>query len=156
MGGDAPSTKQIAVTAIDDKSVEQTVETFSGLAAGLTTTAITGAGATGTVAVTDNDFARANLTTATSNVSEAVASVSRTIVLTLETHGTVGDDELTQPITVSVSSSGTATNASPPTGDYSFTSPTNLLFSPFTGASSSQPVSLSLHDDITEESDETV
>src|SRR5207249_8980927 len=56
---------------------------------------------------------------------------------------------------VRVTSSGTATNASPPTGDYSFTSPTDLLFSPFTGASSSQPVSLSLYDDITDENDET-
>src|SRR5436189_57042 len=39
--GDAPSTQQISVTAVDDKSVEQQVESFSGLAVGLTTADVT-------------------------------------------------------------------------------------------------------------------
>src|SRR5207253_2819663 len=88
MAGDAPSTKQIAVTAVDDKSVEQTVETFSGLAAGLTTTAITGAGATGTVAVTDNDSLKVDLGPASPTRRSTDPDLSATLVLV--TSGTVG------------------------------------------------------------------
>src|SRR2546428_482620 len=92
MAGDAPSTKQIAVTAIDDKSVEQTVETFSGQAAGLTTTAIAGAGATGTVAVTDNDSLKVDLGSAA--VTEGGLSANLSATLVLVTSGTVGSPQL--------------------------------------------------------------
>jgi large repetitive protein len=100
----------IAVTAVDDRSVEPT-ETFNAEPLQANSTATATATGTEPVTVFDNDSATVSITTGTTSVTEGGGSSNVTATLSLSTSGNVSTPQLGVPISVDLSGNADFTAA---------------------------------------------
>jgi hypothetical protein len=146
----------VAVPIIDDRRVEG-AEQFDAKVANKATDAgvdafVTVAKAQDTATITDNDTAVFSFTqAANSRLEDDVTGVTATVQLTVTAVG-AGPDGLDQPITVRVSSGGTATNGV----DYKFTNPTDLTFPAGNFTTTTKDIAFDLVEDFSKEGDETI
>jgi hypothetical protein len=98
--GDAPSAKNIEILAINDRTVEQTIEALTGTLLP-TTSAVIEALGSATVNVTDNDSASVSIAAGTTSVAEGGSSANVAVTLGLTTSGT-GTEQLGVNVTANL------------------------------------------------------
>ena len=95
VGAISGATAGMVVTAVDDRNVEQSTESFAGQALSVTSTANASASTSQTINVMDNDSAAVVITTpGTTSVTEGGGSANVGVTLMLTTNGTVGTAQL--------------------------------------------------------------
>ena len=94
-GAVSGATADLVVSAVNDRNVEQAIETFSGQALGVVSAANASASTSQTIEVTDNDSASVAITApGTTSLTEGGAAANLGVTLTLTTDGTVGAAQL--------------------------------------------------------------
>ena len=95
VGAVSGATEDVVVSAVNDRRVEQVLESFAGQVLSATSMANVSASGSQIIDVTDNDSASVVITTpGTTSVTEGGASANVGVTLTLTTDGTVGTEEL--------------------------------------------------------------
>src|SRR5262245_25507707 len=114
VGAVSGATANVVVTAVNDRNVEQSTESFAGQSLSLTSAANASASTSQTIVVSDNDSASVAITApGTTGVSEGGGSANVGVTLTLDTSGTVGTAQLDVTVSANLPGNGdyTATAA---------------------------------------------